>query len=487
MAEIEFTQILDQKKPAVMAETDWFGGANGLPDSSKKLVLLGASANFNNTLREVTSIAKGITDYVEGSPMACMIEAALKTNPKVPLYALSYPAGTGAALLDVTMAGTSTAAGVLKVWIGGRLLRVSLASGSTSAAAATAIVAQYTADAYNFPAAITAGAASHFVATAVVLGLAGASIRVRVDCSGTPGLTADTGPGALAISEAPLAAGGGTDADPATALATLQGDDTYELFALGSQDVTPIASCVTHNDFMAAPAVWKPGRTVVGWTGNSATAQTQADTSSNMRIEIVHHENSPRPCFEVAAAAAAAYAANDIRKSADDLPLNWLMPQFLQTDWPTDAEQESDLNQGVTPLYSKRLGNKVMVVRSVHTLHGASLNNNMAEDTRILEISDYVKKSVISAFSGYKGAILKTESAAGLPGTLTPGRATSILAGRLQQLDSRDYIQGVATAAKAGEIVAQQNGDNVDRVDCAYPLNATRSAHLIAIKETYTF
>ncbi len=82
MAEIEFTQILDQKKPAVMAETDWFGGANGLPDSSKKLVLLGASANFNNTLREVTSIAKGITDYVEGSPMACMIEAALKTNPQ---------------------------------------------------------------------------------------------------------------------------------------------------------------------------------------------------------------------------------------------------------------------------------------------------------------------------------------------------------------------------------------------------------------------
>lgn len=484
---IEFSEILDQSVPAIMAESDWFGEINSLSDSSKRLVLLGASANYNGQIRRVTSVAKGITDYGEGSPMACMIEAALRTKPKVEIYALSYAVGTGQATLACTFTGTSTAAGNVKVWVGGRLLTVGIANSTTAANVATAVIAQYAADAYNFPAALVAGGAGVVTANAVTLGISGNSIRIRIDCSGLPGISINLGGGALPIAEAPLASGA-TDTSPATSLATIEGDQRYHIFALGSEIAANIAACKTHMDSMSAAAVKKWCRTIVGWTGNSATAQTQADTSASMRIELVHHENSPRPQFEVSAAIGAIMAANDIRYSADDLDCSaWLMPQFDSTTWPTEAEMESDLDQGVTPLRCVRLGNKVLICRSVHTLHGAGLNGNYAMDTRILEISDYVKENIVAAFAYFKGAVFKTLSPAGLPGTLTLERATNILAGRLQLLDSEDYVQGTKTYCKAGLVVAEANGTNPDRVDCAYPLHPTRAAHVIAIKETYTF
>ncbi|MFH1833525.1 MAG: hypothetical protein ABH877_00755, partial [bacterium] len=264
-------------------------------------------------------------------------------------------------------------------------------------------------------------------------------------------------------------------------------DQRYHLVVLASKVAANILSARTHMILQSGASAKKWGRLIVGWGGTGGTAQTQADTSASMRVQLVQLENSPRPEWEMGAAFGALCCTKDPRQELDDLELTWAMPPFAQADLPTDAELEANLDEGVTPLKLVRLGDRVLVTRSVHTLHGAGLNGNFAMDCSIVEKSDYTKESVIAAFSAYKGKTLKSLSPAGRPSTITPDRATTILTGRLQLLDSEDYVQGTKIYSKAGSIVAQVNGVNPDRVDCAYPFHPTRSAHFWAIKETYTF
>lgn len=486
MAEIAFLEILDQKLPDVQAEVDWRGGVSGLPSLTKRLLLVGASANHGGEIRRQTSVSGGIADYGEGSPLAGMIEAALKTSSKIELYAMSVAAGATQPTLNATFAGTSTAAGAINIWAAGRLFQIGVATGVGFAALATAIIAQVTRDAYNLPVGATAGAAGVVQWDAVLTGLCGNSIRIRIDCSAVPGITVDVGAGAVAIGDAPLA-GGTTDISPAVALAAIQGDQRFHLICLGSESTANITALTTHMELMATPAHQKWGMGIVATVGGSAGAQAIANTEDSKRMQIFSLPTSPQPVWEVAAAFAALRASKDPRQELDDLELTWLSPTVDATTWPTNPELESDLDEGVTPAKFVRQGNKVLVARSIHSEHTAGAAVEKAWDTSIVEKADYYRETLISYFAKYKGATLKSASPAGRSGTLTPAKAVAVMLGAAMKLDTGDFLQGVKTDNKAGLFVAQVNATNPDRLDLGAPFRPSRSAHFIAIQVTYTF
>jgi phage tail sheath gpL-like len=476
MGDIEFQEIQDQLTPDQQIETDWYGGAFTLPRTTKKVLLVGASANYNNQVRQMHGVAQAITDYGEGSPLATMVEKFLKvpSATKVPLYCMSIAAGSGSATVAITLATNASSAGVFRLWLAGRRFEVGVASGDTPTEIADAMVLEVNAKKYNLPVGITA-AIGVITVTAVTAGAAGNTIRVQTELTFT-GTTSD-------VEDAPLA-GGTTDTDPATALAGVE-SERYDLPVIHSEDTTAQASLEAHCIAMSAPSEKKWCVGICASVGTGATAQAYADTEDSYRLQIVRLEQSSEPVWEIAAIFAALRATRDPRQPLSDAECVGLSLPYDSTKWPTESEIESDLTEGVVTLKCQRQGSKVLVSRSVVSRHGASLSGNEARDSMIVEKSDYVDLTVLNAFSPYKSKNLKTASPAGRPSTITPVRALGILARALKMLDAQDYIQGVQTALDADEIFVQTNSTNPDRLDMGFPFNPTRHMHLLAGKKTY--
>ena len=481
---IEFSEIQDQMLPDAQIETDWAGGVIGLPTTTKRLLLVGTSANLNGEVHRITDLSDAVSKYGEGSTLACMIEAALRTSPKATIYAMSLAAGSGSATKEVLFAGTSTAAGSIKIWVGGRLLEVGIATGQNAAAVEASVVAAATAHGqYNWPALITQGptGAGYIDATAVSAGKCGNGIRFRIDVSNLAGITVDS----VQIKEYPLA-GGTTATNPTTPLATIQGS-RYHLIAIESEDATAATALKTHCALVSGVSVknWAIG--IVPCITGSSACQTLTASVDSFRMQVVGLENSPRPIFEVAATFGALRATKDPRQECDDDVLSHLMTPFDPADWPTPGDAEADLDLGVTPLMCAMTGGKVFVSRSIISAQSATLANSKAQDATIHEKSDYVDESIIARYSAYKGKTFKAEGEPGRPNTITPTRATAILLSAMKLLDTEDYIQKTNTYNAEGKIVAEANATNPDRVDCAFPFHPTRSLHFIALKKTYTY
>ena len=479
---IEFTEIQDQMTPDIQIETDWESGIQGLPSTTKALLLVGSSANLNGEVHRATTLDDAIDKYGEGTILACMIEAALRTAPKATIYAMSIAAGATAAELEYTLAGTNTAPGVLKLWVGGRLLQVGFATGITAVNVEAAVVTAYGNEARNWPAAITQGIApGDLNAGAVNTGIASNSIRFRVDVSKLPGITvagAQTAEGFLV--------GGTTATSPATPLAAIQAS-RFHLLAMESGDAVAALAAQTHQVTQSSVSSKKWGMAIIPETGGSVAAQAQTLALDSFRSQVVALENSPRPAFELAAAFAAHRATKDPRQECDDDRLSWLMPPSDMSDWPTPADIEADLDLGVTPLECHVAGGKVTIPRSIVSAQPGTLAASMAQDATLHEKADYFDETIITRLSAYKGKTWKAAGNPGRPSTVTPDRALALFVGVVKDLDEEDYVQFTELYNSQGLFVAEANATNPDRVDLAGPFHPTRSAHLWAVKKTYTY
>lgn len=485
---IDFLTIQDSKLPDVQSEVDWEGGVTGMPSTTKRLLLVGPSANHNGVVRAITNVSKGISDYVEGSVMAGMIEAAFRVNKQVKLYALTHADGATASLLSSTFTGTATASGVAKVWIAGRYFQVPIESGDTHLETGAAIVTQVTAEKYNLPATIDHPVSDDVVVvTSAFTGACYESVSVRIDVSDVPGIQVDVGGAGAADFGEDYLSGGTTDVSPAVVLAAITGDDRFHLICNGTEDSTALTDVSTHCETVSAPDIQKYAIGIAASLGGSAVAQSLADTENTKRLQIVNATAfQPRPVWEVAAAFAAARAARDPRDELDDVELNaWIMQPFDTANWPNKSDLRGDLDEGVTPIYFQRQGAKCLVARSIHTEHGSQVDIQKAWDASIVEKADYYRESLVTAFAVYKGATLKSLSPAGRPSTITPDKAKIVMFNTAKRLDAADYLDGVES--DKASFGAEVNETNPDRLDLVSPFRPSRSAHMIAIQIVYTY
>lgn len=475
---IDFSEILPQLTPDVQIETDWTSGQSGLPRDVKRLLLLAhktsAGSAAAGAVKQITSRAKAIEYFGKGSELACMAELALAIAPTIPLYGVAYAeAGGGAAGTGtVAITGTkATTAGSLSLTIAGRTMQIGIAVDDTPTVVGDAIAAAVNALA-NAP--VTAANVTGTVTmTSRNKGTQSNTIRMSHVLTGAAGLTF-TVAGALTS--------GATDGDPTTVLAGIEAE-RYHLIAFNNcvTGATNLGAVKTHQETQSGVAVKKWGLGIAGYVDTEANAETLAGTVDSYRIQLVWHQQSPRPVFELAAIFAAMRARRPANVSLDDVLCPYLTPAVDETKWPNAADIEAALNAGITPLRPLRNGT-VQVVRSIV----AKTSTPAFIDHMTIEISDYADEYAINLLNlRAKGRRLKTGSAPGSPSTMTPGRINAILNEAYLKLDSLDYLQGVQAAMDAGINFAEINAVDPNRVDGARQFWPIAFAHFIAVKKTY--
>lgn len=480
---IEFTEILDQLTPDVQVETDWTSGAAGLPNDAKKVLLMGQQLSTgsltvptgSNTqdVRRITSVSQAIGLYGKGSNLAVMCEYALKAGPRAKIYAVAYKAGTTpvAASQTVTLATNASGSGALTVWVMGERFQVGIANADTPTAIGDLLEAAINAHP-NLPA-TASNAAGVVTITARTAGLPGNTIAVRSEITAGIGMTSTDGGAYLAS--------GTVAGDPQTQLAAIE-SDRYHLIAIESDDATEVGYLKTHVDAASTPAQKRWCLGICASIDTAANTQTLANGLDAYRMQCVWQENSDRSIFALVAAFAGHRGSYGPRESLDDLVMRGIPAQSDEDAWPTVAEIETALEEGIVVLRPLRDSGAAQVVRSVVTRQTTPLSYR---DHTIPEKSDYTDLAVINALSVYKGKTLKSASPPGLPTTITPDRAKSKVARTLRALDRLDILQGVASAVANQEISAEVNAVVPTRLDVAYPFFPTQTAHQIMCKKTY--
>lgn len=473
---IDFAEILPQLTPDVQIETDWSGAFNALPRDVKKLLLLGYKTSAGSATvgvaHRITGLAQSILLFGKGSQIACMVERALQVSTRIPLYAMAYTESAGiAATANIAFTGTSaTASGEYRVTIGGRFVRIGIAVGDTPTIIGLALETAINALA-NAP-----FTGTNTTGTVAVLarnnGLSGNTIGMVGTLIGATGITVVT---------AATLASGTLEGDPATPLAGIEGQ-RYHLIALNTSDSATAIKLRTHCEKQSGVTVKKWCLGIVPWVTTEALGSTEATAIASYRMQLVWHKACPQPEFELVAAFGALRATKPANRSLDYLPLLGIDAQPVQTNWPTAGDIEAALGDGVTPLIPQDDGT-VQVVRSVVTKTSAAA----FIDSMTIEISDYVDGYIIVLFTArVMGKPLKSGSAPGMPGTITPARANVLLNEALGKLDRADYLQGVADAYAAGLTFTEVNASDANRLDGAMKFWPIAFAHFIALKKSYS-
>ena len=473
---IDFNTILPQKTPDTLFETDWLGGVSALPTTTKKTLIVGyaTAATYDGEIHHIPSVQWAKDKWGEGSHMAVMAQRFYEIAPRSPLYGMSYTesADASASSQTVTLANAATANGVLEVWCGGRYFAVSIVNLDAVDAVGANLVLEV-AKQSNLP--FTAANSSGVVTfTAVNKGTEGHTIRIRSTI--TSGIAMTSTDGGAVFSGATL------EGSPAAALAAIQGDQRFHLFALNNDDAVNLALLSTHIDTQSTPSAKKWAMGGIASVDTNANAITIAESEDSYRTQLAWLEESETPVFEITASFMADRSLKDPRKGLDGFPLKNVKPAYDRTKWPTPAAIEAALEDGVTPLRPLEDGT-VEIVRSVVTRATAP----SFIDHNPQEISDYTDDYLTAIFTArMQGKTMKSASPPGNPETVTPGRVTALLNQGLMKLDENDYLQGVQTSIDNGNNFAEVNAiEPTSRIDAAFDFFPVGLAHVLAFKKTY--
>lgn len=475
---IDFNQILPQYTPDVQVELDREGGLSGLPRDQKKVLLVGyqtsAATAVAGAVKRITSVSYAKAQWGEGSMLACMAQAALDVSSKIPLYGVSFAENESGvpAAGTITITGTASGSGSLELWIAGRYFQIGIASTDTVEIVVDKIIAKI-AQYDNLPFTLTKGAGTAFVIAVAARndGPEGNTILIRSRI--TAGITTACAVGAMAS--------GATAGDPTSVLTGVEGD-RYHIVCIGTNDATTIGKVVDHCEKQSAPFVQKWCIGVAGFTGTRGDADTLANALDSYNCQVVWHQKSEIPVFELAARFAALRATKAANVGVIDTELKGVAPAYDETKWPTSADIEAAIEAGITPIRPLRNGT-CQVVRSVLTRQSAPISYR---DHNVEEIWHYVCEYLLNVFSArVKGKRLKSASPPGRPDTVTPGRATAILNECLFALDRLDYLQGVKDSIAAGNNFAEVNAvEPTTRLDAAFDFIPVGIAVFTAIKGT---
>jgi phage tail sheath gpL-like len=231
---------------------------------------------------------------------------------------------------------------------------------------------------------------------------------------------------------------GATEGDPTSVLTGLEGDRNH-LIVFHSDDSTAFGKVKAHQAAMSAEQVQKWGLCLAAFVGTQGNCQTLANAMDSYRAQVCWLENCDFPIFELAADFAGARAIKAANESLDGFELRHVTAQYDETAWPTPADLELSLEEGITPLEPHRDSGRVTIVRSVTTRQTAPV---AFLDHMTIEISDYTDETIIQLFQlRAKGKRLKAASPPGRPRR----QAATPLAGRCAQPSSKPCKRWVWT------------------------------------------
>lgn len=351
------------RKPGAYVGFDVVSGQRGLVAINRRIALLGAkSAAGTATVEEpilVQSRAESEDLFGQGSELDLMVKQALKTaarygrSPAIYGVPIADAGGAAAAERTFTVTGSATEAGDIVFKIAGRQLRAGVAIGDSVTAMAAAMNDAIDAAVADMP--VTgAPVVGVLTASAINLGVNGNAIVCEVVST----------PAGVSIAVANSVAGTGSY-DITNALDAIAGEH-YHSIAVANHLAADFTDADAHLDAMALPAAKKWAFFFAGETGALATATALATGTNRMDQHVIWSENCRSLPGEIAAAVAARLEGQENPAlHLDGVELDLYQPPV--TSIPTDAEIETALAAGVTPLTPNKNRDRMQIVRLVTT------------------------------------------------------------------------------------------------------------------------
>lgn len=335
----------------------------------------------------------------KGSFAALMARVALtqaalseKGKPEIWVCPTVEPAGGAAAAQTLTVTGPATASGNVVLRIAGRTITIGVTAGDAQNTIATAIKTAIDTLKHLLP--VTAGIGANVVTcTCTTKGVNGNDIFYEVVEK----------PAGVGIVSAQSVAGAGTSpiANPIAALY----DKKYHALCFNNHTTGDAAALLVDVAARWGFAQKNYGFVFLGERGSLGTAQTLQAAYNDYRVIIINCEGSPSLPGELAVAAAVAdYARENPNVNLNGERLAIYPPSAALAF--TDAEVESALNGGITPLTPD--GSFVKIERFVTTqitVGGAPFEP--LRDVAYPRTSSYVAEQVDAGFlTGFKQEVL---------------------------------------------------------------------------------
>lgn len=497
MGTIIITGFSDSDKvPGFVGQTKYGAGPINAGSQTLTLLLVGLKTSAGTAVadQDVVEIFSGDDAdayFGAGSELARGCRMALKQSGgeaagyKLMAAAVTASAGASAAA-TITITGTAGTDGVLQYWVGGELVQVSVTAGDAQNTIATNIEAAFDARPDLI---VSAGSASNVVTlTHRHPGPRGNELILAQDTTLGPTVTASAlGGTGSAINSNMRRFGGGTTIETYTTLLGVLAADRYHRVVWAANDATSLAAIETQQDAKAGPLQGKMEHSIVAGVGTlNATSTIANGTLNNHRFQYLWLENGETASFEIACAMGAKRSmaeGTQPNSGYDGEVLIGVLPQRLKSDWALRSEQQSALDDGVTPLLSNAQG-EVTVVRSITTRS----TDGASSDYRTLDTSEAVVPDAIRDglrllwTSEFKpnNPYVTADVALGQPeppsGVATPSRWTARVTEYLKDREADLWITQVATNLPASEF-----NDVAKRIMSAVPVVPLPIQHQIGV------
>jgi phage tail sheath gpL-like len=349
---ISFSQIpIALRTPGTHIEIDNTNAVTGLPGIAKKILLIGqrlaAGTVAAGVPTRITSVSGAEGAFGRGSMLHGMFAALKPANSLNESWAVALDdAGGGVqAVGGLLITGPATKAGTIHLYIGGRAVRVAVASGAAQNAIATAVAAAINA-ATDLPvtAAVDGVVLNQVNVTARHKGEAGNHIDLRLNFQQGEALPAGVGVAITAMT------GGTTNPGIAPAIAAI-GDTQYHEIAMPYTDTANLTALEAELERRWDALVQVEGHAFGCAPGSHAAISTLGNSRNSPFVTLLGRQGTPWSPWEVAACLAGVDALEpDPARPRQTLPLTG-MPAPAEADRYTQAEQNIHLYDGIATFY----------------------------------------------------------------------------------------------------------------------------------------
>lgn len=276
----------------------------------------------------------------------------LKNNPSTPLYAIAVAENGSATVATgtITITGTATGSGVVRIFVGDEFVDTGFATGDDPTAIATRAIVQVNAKAH-WPV-IATNAAGVITITSAQKGPRTNLIRYFAR------IIPFSGTGVTVTPTASTYTSGGAAADDVTSALAVIAAQRYYYYIPAHNDATNLGLIHSQINTLALPTNGLRQRMVWGSIDSLANTITIVNTINGSRSETVWLQDADIPPCEIAAHNAAIYALEE----APTIPLcnfnfygqgdgqPWQINAPFSGLVPTPSQVKAALNAGISPL-----------------------------------------------------------------------------------------------------------------------------------------
>lgn len=441
-----------------------------------------------------------------GSPIHRGVRKFLQANKTSKLWALPVAASSGAGLasatFEITYAGAPSKAGQTTVRVCDEDCTYSFTTTDTAATIAQG-VRDIILNKRHLPVSAAAPAAV-LTLTAKIGGISQGTaalgciqVRTKIDpgCTTTVTASGEVGGTVAGVDGATTEA-----ANLTTALNAIASKRVY-FIAISAMDTTSYGNLHTHISTKSAPNVGMRSVGIGAYPGVLADLATMALARNYERLQLVWQQNGDNTPSEIAANMAAIRAKHEDTDPAYNFAGysdggDWkINGQYLTSDYPTAANQNDAINDGITPLATNGAGGSYIVM-SVNTRSktaaAGTVDDFRATETHRLSVCDHFTDRILSDWAKmYQGKKLASDELLA-DGTVNPNQKVirGVIKPKqslepwvksvLQEYEDKGYAQDAAASKASLRIVRCDT--NSSRVECGCDLHVIDHAHQFTMR-----